>query len=32
MSEECKNILKHSPGDKSLKVPFITYADLESLL
>ena len=32
MSEEGKNILKYSPGDKSLKVPFIIYADLECLL
>ena len=28
MPEEGKNILKYSPGDKSLKVPFIIYADL----
>ena len=28
MPEEGKNILKCSPGDKSLKVPFIIYADL----
>ena len=32
MPEENKNILKYSPGDKSLKVPFIIYADLECLL
>ena len=32
MSEEGKNILKYSPGDKSLKVPFIIYADIECLL
>ena len=29
MPEKNKNILKYSPGDKSLKVPFIIYADLE---
>ena len=27
-----KNILKYSPKDKSLKAPFIIYADLEFLL
>ena len=32
MPEEVENILKCSPGDKSLKAPFITYADLECLL
>ena len=32
MQEEGKNILKYSPGDKSLKVTFIIYADLECLL
>ena len=32
MPEEGKNILKYSPGDKSLKAPFIIYADLEYLL
>ena len=31
-SEKGKNILKYSPGDKSLIVPFIIYADLEGLL
>ena len=31
-SEEGENILKYSPGDKSLKVPFIIYADSEYLL
>ena len=30
--EERANILKYSPGDKSLKDPFIIYADLECLL
>ena len=29
---ECKNILKCRPGDKSLKVSFIIYADLEYLV
>ena len=29
MPEEGKNILKHSPGAKLLKAPFIIYADLE---
>ena len=32
MPEEGKNILKYSPGYKSLEVPFIIYADLECLL
>ena len=32
MPEESKNILKYSPRDKSLKAPFIIYADLECLL
>ena len=32
MSEEGKNILKYRSGDKSLKIPFIIYADLECLL
>ena len=32
MPEEDKNILKHTPGEKSLKVPFISYADLKYLL
>ena len=32
LSEEGKNILKYSTGDKSLKAPFIIYADLECLL
>ena len=32
MSEKGKNILKYSSGDKSLKLPFIVYADLECLL
>ena len=32
MSEEDKNTLKYRPGEKSLKVPFIIYADLECLL
>ena len=32
MPDKSKNILKYSPGDKSLKAPFIIYADLEYLL
>ena len=32
MLEGGKNILKYSPGDKSLKASFIIYADLECLL
>ena len=32
MPEEGENILKCSPGDTSLKTPFIIYADLECLL
>ena len=32
MPEEGENILKYSPGDKSLKAPFIIYADLECLV
>ena len=32
MPDEDNNILKYIPGEKSLKVPFITYADLECLL
>ena len=32
MPEEDKNILKYIPGEKSLKAPFIIYADLECLL
>ena len=32
MREEVKNILKYRSGDKSLKVSFIVYADLECLL
>ena len=32
MLEEGKNILKYRPGDKSLKVSFIIYADLECIL
>ena len=32
MPEEDNNILKYNQGEKSMKVPFIAYADLESLL
>ena len=30
--KEDNKILKYNPGEKSMKVPFILYADLESLL
>ena len=30
--DEDNKILKYIPGEKSLKVPFIIYADLECLL
>ena len=32
MPDENNKILKYNPGEKSLKVPFIIYADLECLL
>ena len=32
MPEEGNKILKYNQGEKSVKVPFIIYADLESLL
>ena len=32
MPNENNEILKYNPGEKSLKVPFIIYADLECLL
>ena len=32
MPKEDNKILKYNPGEKSMKIPFITYADLESLL
>ena len=32
MPDEDNNILKYFPGEKSLKVPFTIYADLECLL
>ena len=32
MSQEDKKILKYNHGEKSMEVPFIIYADLESLL
>ena len=32
MPEEDNKILKYNHGEKSLKVPFIVYADLESLI
>ena len=31
MPEECNKILKYNQEEKSMKVPFIIYADLESL-
>ena len=31
MPEEYNKILKYNEGEKSMKVPFIIYADLESL-
>ena len=32
MPYEDNKILKYNHGEKSMKAPFITYADLESLL
>ena len=32
MPNENNKILKYNPGEKSLKAPFIIYADLECLL
>ena len=32
MPEEDNKILKYNEGEKSMKVPFIIYADLQSLL
>ena len=32
MPEKDNKILKYNHGEKSMKVPFIIYADLESLL
>ena len=32
MPEKNKIILKYNHGEKSMKVPFIIYADMESLL
>ena len=32
MPDEDNKILKYNPAEKSLKVPFIIYADLECLL
>ena len=32
MPDENNKILKYNPGEKSLKVPFIIYVDLECLL
>ena len=32
MPKEDNNILKYNQGENSMKVPFIIYTDLESLL
>ena len=32
MPEEYNKILKYNQGEKSMKIPFIIYADLECLL
>ena len=32
MSNKDHNILKYNHGEKSMKVPFIIYANMESLL
>ena len=32
MAEKSKNILKYNHGEKSMKIPFIIYAETESLL
>ena len=32
MSKQAEKILKHNPGEKSFKVPFAIYLDLECLL
>ena len=32
MPDENNKILKYNPGQKSLKVPYIIYGDIESLL
>ena len=32
MPNKLEKILKHNPGEKPLKVPFMIYADLECLL
>ena len=32
MSKEDNKILKYNHGEKTMKVPFIIYADLKSLL
>ena len=32
MPDEDNKILKYNPGEKSLKVPFTNYADLQCLL
>ena len=32
MAEESDNILKYNQGEKSIKIPLVTYKDTESLL
>ena len=32
MPDKDNNVLKYNPGEKSMKVPFIIYAEKESLL
>ena len=32
MPNKDNNLIKYNQGDKSLKLPFISYADLECLL
>ena len=32
MPTKCNKVLKYSHGEKSLKTPFVSYADLECLL
>ena len=32
MPTEDNKILKHNHGEKSMKAPFVTYADVESFL
>ena len=32
MPKQVEKILKHNPGERSLKIPFTIYLDLECLL